>query len=93
MPTDELAYRLIGAVGGTIIALALVEPRTWRGLLQRAIVSLFCGVLLAEPVADYLDWSSLSPSRVLAASCLTAAGSWWIAHAVLRIIKTRSPGE
>lgn len=88
----DLSYRLIGALGGTIIALALIEPRSWRGLAQRAIVSMVSGTLCMEPFAEYiLRWPSpiLSPSRIIAASCITAAASWWIAHGAIRLIQAR----
>lgn len=92
MPPD-LLFRLIGAVGGTIIALALMEPRSWKDLIQRTLVCLVSGILCVELVSEYvLGWTAepLPPGKVIAASCLTAAGSWWIAHAIIRIINARS---
>ena len=85
----ELGYRVVGAVGGSFIALVIVEPGTWLGAAKRGSVSFICGMFFADVIADYLDWSMIVPNRIIVASALSAMTGWWICDGIIRLARLR----
>lgn len=91
---SDLPFRMIGTAGGVIVALAMSnDAKTWQGLRRRFYVSLVFGLLLADPVSDYLGWDMTIPRRTVMASCISAALGWWVMHAIIRITRLyKGPG-
>lgn len=84
----EIGYRLLGISGGTFIALTAGEPASWTGLVKRGISSTLCGAFLCDPLCEYLQWSTIVPGRLIAASFLSAALGWYIVHMAIRTLQT-----
>lgn len=86
LPSAEiLALRVAGAVGGAVIALALV-PAERHFPPDRIVVSLISGIVGAAPLRDYLGWER-SPDNIVAAACFIAAVSWWSWQAIIAALQ------
>lgn len=77
--------RIIGAIGGALIAPALIPPGTWFPL-RRTLVSLLSGFMLEPIPRHYLGWQADADS-IIAAACIVSTISWWTWHAVIRMIE------
>lgn len=90
LPSDYLA-KIIGTIAGTVMGLAVSsEPDTQRGVGKRVVVSAIFGMLLSDIIGEeFFGWSMIVPNRIIAASCISAAGGWWVAHAAIRLIQAR----
>lgn len=77
--------RLIGAIGGAVIAVAIIPPSTWFPF-RRSMVSLFSGMLLEPIFRRYLGWQP-DDDTIIASACIVAALSWWTWHGVIRAIE------
>lgn len=82
--TEIYLDRLIGAVGGAVIAVAIVPPGTWFPL-RRTIVSLASGFMLEPILRRYLGWLS-EADTIIASACIVSTCSWWIWHAVIKAL-------
>ncbi len=80
---DILAMRLVGGVGGSLIAIVIVQPNTIAGLFKRLVVSLSSATMLTPVLVEYLDWDD-TPDSVIAAACIVAAVAWWVWHSLIR---------
>jgi len=80
---DILLMRLLGGLGGSLIAIVIVQPETIAGLFKRLLVSLSSSTMLTPILTDYLDWDDDADS-VIAASCIVAAVAWWVWHSLIR---------
>lgn len=88
LPPDVLC-RIIGTLGGTLMSLATVLPRTWYGAAQRVVVSAVCGMFFADVVGEWwLGWSMIVPNRIIAASCIASFLGWSGTHAAIRITQS-----
>lgn len=76
--------RLAGAVGGAIIAPALIPPGTWFPL-RRTAVAVVSGFLLGGVWQWQLGWPN-EPDLISGASCITSTLSWWTWHAVIKAL-------
>lgn len=72
---EGLAYRLIGDLAGTCMALAFLPPKTWRGFLQRAIVSMISGMVFAGYIRDWGGFAR-NDEGLVAAAAVAAIISW-----------------
>ena len=79
------AVLIVGAVLGSILALAFLPPKTMRDFLTRSTFSLIFGFVFAEPVRVWLKWEP-EMSMLVAAASLTALASWWVWGAAVRLI-------
>lgn len=82
----DIAWRVIGALLGFGVSYFTAHARTWTGLLSRFVVSMVAGVVFADPIAEAMNWSLLSPNKMIAASCIGGFSGWWAAHAFRRMI-------
>lgn len=88
--TLAIAYRVAGAVSGSLVALVIVEPGTLPGFFKRFACSIVMGLIFADVVADYLSWSMIVPNRIIAASFLAGMLGWFVADAAIRFARTRA---
>lgn len=84
---EGLAYRLIGDVAGTCMALAFLPPKTLRGFLQRTIVSLISGMTFAGYVRDWGGFAK-DGEGVIAAAAIAAVISWGAMGRIRRAVDT-----
>lgn len=77
--------RFAGAIGGAVIAAALVPPGTWFPL-RRTLVSLSTGFLLGGVWQWKLGWPN-EPDLIAGASCIVSTLSWWCWHAFIRALE------
>lgn len=85
MTGDEIyLLRLAGAVGGAIIAPALIPPGTWFPL-RRTLVGVLSGFLLGGAWQWYFAWPN-EPDLISGASCIISTCSWWAWHAVIKAL-------
>lgn len=86
VPTVEvLILRLIGAIGGSVIAVAIVPPGAWLPI-RRLSVSLASGMMLTPIFRHYMGWPG-DPDSIIAAACIVSACGWWIWHAIIRSLE------
>lgn len=84
MTAEEVhLLRLAGAVGGAVIATSLFPPKHFP--TRRALVSVVSGFLLGGVLQWERGWPN-EPDLIAGASCIVAALSWWIWHAVLGLL-------
>lgn len=83
-PIEVYAYRLIGAIGGAVIAVSIVPPGTVLPL-RRTLVSLSTGLMIEPILRRYIGWPP-EPDTIIAAACIVSTCSWWIWHAVIRAL-------
>lgn len=86
----DLTYRLIGSIGGSAIAIAIVQPYTLSGLLKRLAVSLTSGMMFAPVAIAYLEWP-VTRDNIIASSCVAAAIAWGVWHCLIRAAQTWPP--
>jgi len=84
---DILALRFLGGLGGSLIAVAIVQPDTAAGLGKRLLVSLSSALTITPIMARYLDWDD-TPDSVIAAACIVAAVAWWVWHSLIRLAQS-----
>lgn len=84
---EIVALRLTGGAGGSIIAVAIVQPNTLPGFFKRLLVSMTSALMLTPVLMDYLGWLQ-TPDNLVAASCIVAALAWWGWHAAIRIAQS-----
>ena len=90
---SDLPYRLVGALGGAVVALAMSnDAKSWSGLRKRFYVSMVFGLFLADPIADWMKWDMTLPRRIVAASCTASMLGWWIMHALIRVVQAYRRG-
>jgi len=82
-----LALRLIGGLGGSLIAIVVVQPDTPFGLLKRLSASLLSAGFLTPKLAGYLGWGD-DPDSVMAAACIVSAIAWWVWHSLIRLFQS-----
>lgn len=77
--------KAVGAVLGSILALAFLPPNNMRDFVTRSVFSLISGFVFSDPVRVWLKWDA-DISMNMAAASLTALASWWVWGAVVRLI-------
>lgn len=82
-----LAMRLIGGLGGSLIAIVVVQPDTLPGVFKRLLVSLSSALMITPILARYLGWDD-TPDSVIAAACIVAAVAWWVWHSLIRLAQS-----
>jgi len=82
-----LGMRLLGGLGGALIAIVVVQPDTLSGLFRRLLVSLSSALMITPILAYYLGWDS-SPDSVIAAACIVSAVAWWVWHSLIRLAQS-----
>ena len=74
---STLLLRAVGAVAGTILALALTPPKTISGCVQRVIVGLGSGLVFSGQVHAYAGQVfSNDADGLISAACSTSFVSW-----------------
>lgn len=86
----DLAYRVIGSIGGSAIAVAIVQPYTFPGLLKRLAVSLTSGMMFSPIALSYLEWP-ITRDNIIASACVTAAVAWTFWHYAIRAAQAWPP--
>lgn len=76
--------RVMGAIGGAIIAVAIIPPGTWFPL-RRTTVSLATGFMLEPIFRRYAGWLP-EADNIIASACIVSTCSWWIWHGVIKAI-------
>jgi len=80
------------------LAFAVIPPKTATEALRRIVVTVFCSVILGNPLKSWLmqhyDWLIDYGSAVTDPMIFIAAGlpAWWILGAVMRVIEKRADG-
>lgn len=82
--------KAVGAVLGSVLALAFLPPKTIKDFLYRSLFSLIFGFVFSEPTRVWLKWEP-TVSMAVASSTLAALASWWLWGAAVRIIGAYKP--
>jgi hypothetical protein len=80
-----LIVKLLGALGGAVLAVVFVPPRTIKGFVRRITAALIAGPMFgpyAQAWAGFSDtWEGMA-----GAACLVAFASWWLMGAIKRAL-------
>ena len=82
--------KAVGAVLGSILALAFLPPKNTRDFITRSVFSTIFGFVFSEPTRNWLKWEATMSMNVAAAT-LAALGSWWVWGAAVRVIGAYKP--
>lgn len=86
----DLLLKLVGSVGGAVLALIFQAPKNRAEFVTRAGFSVLAGFLFADVVRAYVKWDD-TWQMLLAASAMTAALSWFIMGTIVRVIGAWRP--
>ncbi len=70
--------KVLGALGGSLISLAVLIPKGKREAFLRLCVSFISGLIFGAPLQNILGWEGLGTEFVLSASTLAAFAGWFI---------------
>lgn len=86
-----VAYKIIGALSGAILALIYAPPKSWGDFWRRLIFATVMAAVLADAVREHLlHWPE---NATLATFGLVALLSWSAMSMVLRIMSVWKPKE
>lgn len=93
LPEDATIAAMIkvgGALGGAILALVFLPPKTTKEFWQRLLFSGIAGTLLSDITREFLRMPD-TMSMWMASATLTALASWWMWGAAVRILSKWKP--
>lgn len=89
---DHIVTALIKAgssVGGAILALIFVPPKTRLEFYRRLAFAALVGFIVGEPLrTEYFHWPD-SVENVIGAAAIAAFVSWFVSGALLRLAEMR----
>ena len=89
---QTLILKLLGSVAGAVLALTFQPPKNRAEFVTRTVFSILSGFLFGDVTRGYFQWPA-TWQMYLASSAFTAALSWAIMGAVVRIIGTWRPKD
>lgn len=85
-----LLLTFVGAACGAALALAFVQPKTFRGFVRRVGASLIGGVVFGSYIRDWAGFSDDWEGQI-AGACLAGFASWWVGAFIIRSIREWEP--
>lgn len=93
------AIKFFASLIGAFIGLALLAPASWKEFWRRLVLSVLVGMSFWSIPYEFMtgnQWwkASHSPDTYWFSITITAAMSWWVLGAAVRIINVwKGPGE
>ena len=79
-----ILFKVIGSVGGAVMALVFIYPKTSREFWTRLLFSIPAGIMFGGAAREWLKWP-MTTEMILASSAVTAMLSWWVMGAFVRL--------
>lgn len=77
MIESPMIAKLLGILGGTLLALVFIPPRTVSGFVRRTIAAIVFGFFFGHIVLAYLEWAP-TDENITAAWAIASFSSWYL---------------